>query len=155
LRPIDLVYAFATAQVVAVFSTRVIMSGSSIALFLAGVACLFAPVEVLSAIGISSPDELTGQVLGALYLAFAAANWTARGSMIGGIYARPLSVANFVHFFVGATVLVKGVSSSTSNAGYLVILLVYVAFAIAFILMLYGRFHRSGKPVDRPEGADK
>lgn len=127
-------------------STRIIMAASSVALFIAGVACLFAPVEVLSAVGIPNPSEVTGQLLGALYLAFAAANWTARGSMIGGIYARPLSAANFVHFVVGGTVLTKGLSVSALNAGYLAVTLGYLALAISFILVLLGRLQGTGKP---------
>ena len=126
------------------FSTRMIMVASSVALLVAGVACLFAPIESLSAIGFQEPNELTGQLLGSLYLAFAAANWTARGSMIGGIYARPLSVANFLHFVVGGTVLVRGLSGSTLTAGYLAVTLGYLALAISFTLVLYGRLQQSG-----------
>jgi len=123
-----------------------IMVASSIVLGVAGVALLFAPVEVLSGLGLGDANELTGQVLGSLYLGFAAANWTARGSMIGGIYARPLSVANFVHFVVGGMVLAKGLSVNTFNAVYVSVVLVYLAFAVLFILVLYGRLQRSGIP---------
>ena len=78
---------------------------SSLVLGIAGAGLLFAPLEALSTLGFEQTNELTGQLLGALYLAFAAANWTARGGMVGGVYARPLSIANFVHFLVGAIVL--------------------------------------------------
>lgn len=115
-----------------------VMVASSATLFIAGVACLFAPVESLAAVGFAGVPEVTGQVLGALYLGFAAANWTARGSMIGGIYARPLSVANFVHFVVGAIVVVKGMSFDTSGVAYLALAAIYVIFAILFTLLVYG-----------------
>jgi hypothetical protein len=122
------------------------MAGSSVALLIAGVACLFAPIETLSAVGIPNPNEVTGQLLGTVYVAFAAANWTARGSMIGGIYARPLSVANFLHFVVGGVVLAKGLSGSTLNVGYLSVTLGYLALAICFILVLNGRLLRHETP---------
>jgi len=127
-------------------STRIVMVGSSIVLGVAGVILLFVPLETLAILGFTDANELTGQLLGSLYLGFAAANWTARGSMIGGIYARPLSIANFVHFVVGGTVLAKGISAATFNAGYISLVLVYLAFAVLFILVLYGRLQRSGKP---------
>jgi len=85
--------------------TRITMVVSSLVLGIAGAGLLFAPLEALSTLGFEQTNELTGQLLGALYLAFAAANWTARGGMVGGVYARPLSIANFVHFLVGAIVL--------------------------------------------------
>jgi hypothetical protein len=100
-------------------------------------------------LGFTDASEIAGQIVGALYLAFAAANWTARGSMIGGIYARPLAVANFVHFVIGATVLAKGISTSRLNAVYLAVTLGYLAFAIMFILVLYGRLERTGNPQSR------
>jgi hypothetical protein len=125
------------------------MVGSSAVLLLAGLACLFAPIESFSALGFTDASEIAGQIVGALYLAFAAANWTARGSMIGGIYARPLAVANFVHFVIGATVLAKGISTSRLNAVYLAVTLGYLAFAIMFILVLYGRLERTGNPQSR------
>ena len=118
--------------------THIVMIASSGALFLAAVACLFAPVETLSVVDLANVPAVAGQMLGALYLGFAAANWTARGSMIGGVYARPLSMANFVHFLVGAIVLAKGISAGT-NAAYSAVTLCYLVFAVLFILMLYGR----------------
>jgi hypothetical protein len=69
--------------------------------------------------------------------------------LIGGIHARPLSVANFFHFVVGGTVLAKGISSGSLNAGYLAVTLGYVAFAILFIPVLCGRVHRGGNLVGR------
>jgi len=123
-------------------STRVIMMASSGALFVAGVALLFAPDETLRALGLAEGSAVTGQVLGALYLGAAAANWVARGSMIGGIYARPLTVANFVHFVIGATVLARGIAGATLNVGYVCVTLGYLVFAILFVSMLFGRAPR-------------
>jgi len=123
-------------------NTRVVMVASSIALAIAGVACLFAPVETLSALGFSGASSVTGQILGALYLGIAAANWTARESMIGGIYSRPLSTANFVHFVIGATVLVKGISADSLNVAYICVTLVYVVFAVVFVYLLFGGLGR-------------
>jgi hypothetical protein len=115
------------------------MVASSIALFIAGVACLFVPVETLSLLGFSGASEVSGQIFGALYLGFASANWTARGSMIGGIYARPLSMANCVHFFVGATVLIKGIPTGALNVAYICVTLAYLVFAVVFAFLVFGR----------------
>ena len=125
-------------------NTRVVMAASSLVLLIGGVVCLFLPTEALSVLGFPAQSAVVGQMIGALYLGFAAANWTARGSMIGGIYARPLSVANFVHFVVGGTVLAKGITGSTLNFAYLAVTLGYAVFAVLFVLVLYGRLERVG-----------
>lgn len=127
-------------------NTRVIMVASSICLAIAGVACLFLPSETMSMLGMSGSNDLVAQILGALYLGFAAANWTARGSMIGGIYARPISVANFFHFVVGASLLAKEMSSGLLNAAYLSVALAYLVFAVLFVLLLFGRIERAKRP---------
>jgi hypothetical protein len=120
-------------------NTRHVMIGSSICLAIGGVACLFGPAEVSSALGTPSANPIIVQVLGTLYLAAAAANWTARGAMIGGIYARPLSIGNFVHFVVGSIVLLKSLRTDALNVTYACVVVVYVVFAVMFVLLLYGR----------------
>jgi hypothetical protein len=123
------------------------MIGSSVCLALGGAACLFAPAEVGAALGMPVASPVSVQVLGALYLAAAAANWTAKGAMIGGIYARPLSVANFIHFVVGSVVLLKALQLEPLNVPYACVVVAYVLFAALFALLLYGRI--GGLPADR------
>lgn len=120
-------------------NTRFIMIGSSVCLAIAGIGCLFLPNETLSLLGVPGNSDIVVQVLGALYLGFAAANWIARGSMIGGIYARPISAANFFHFVIGASVLAKQIATETLTPAYLSVTLVYLVFAIGFALLLFGR----------------
>lgn len=120
-------------------NTRLVMIASSICLGIGGLACLFVPAESLVLLGMTGGDPVIVQILGALYLASAASNWAARGSMIGGIYARPLSVANFVHFLVGASVLARGIGPANFNPAYITVALVYLVFAVLFVLMLFGR----------------
>jgi len=121
-------------------STRIIMVASGIWLGVAGIACLFAPAETGAALGGGSVDALFVEWLGALFIASAAANWTARGSMIGGIYARPLSIGNFFHFVIGATVLSKKISAENFSPLYVIVTMVYLIFAVAFALILFGYF---------------
>jgi len=80
--------------------TRLLMSLSAIFLAVLGLLTSYLPDKVLSQHG-TIPDNATLlliQMMGALYLGFAILNWMARGIMIGGIYARPLALGNFLHF---------------------------------------------------------
>lgn len=75
----------------------------------AGLVLSFLPAETLAAAGVEPVAVLVvfAQVTGALYLGFAILNWSARGILIGGIYARPVGLGNFMHFAVVAATLVK------------------------------------------------
>src|SRR4029077_12036096 len=101
------------------------LSAALLAVF--GVAASFLPREILVHAG-SSVDPFTAtlvQVAGALYIGFALLNWAARGHLLGGIYGRPIGLANFAHFMIGAIVLVKVAPRSHDSVEGLVITAIY------------------------------
>lgn len=107
---------------------------------LAGGAALFAPQELLSLGGAAvSPLAVSLlQMVGAAFLGFGVLNWMSRYSLIGGIYGRPLVVANFGHAFAGAALLVKAVPRGNGAALAWVALGIYCALALLFGLKLFG-----------------
>lgn len=90
-------------------NTRHLMVASATLLALTGLAVSFAPTEFLGALGVAASDPMPVllKLMGGLYLGFALVNWTAKDNMIGGIYARPIAIGNFLHFFVGTLSLAK------------------------------------------------
>ena len=64
-------------------------------------------------------------------------NWTAKDSARGGIYARPVSLGNFAHFFSGTLILAKYMLSSEFNLSLLLALVVYAIFAIIFYWLVF------------------
>jgi len=120
------------------------MTLASAALAVAGAACLFMPAELAAILdaGGNRLLQVLIQIAGALYLGFAIANWTGKGLTIGGIYGRPLSIANFTHFFIGAIALLKFVPMSDFTWPTATILSVYVLFAALFGYLVF--FHRPG-----------
>src|SRR4051794_197270 len=99
-------------------STKLLMVVSSLLLGLAGIVAVFAPQELLAAlqVPVTPPLLVVIQLMGALSFAFALINWTAKDSVIGGIYARPISLGNFAHFTVGALVLARYQLSNGATA---------------------------------------
>ncbi len=89
--------------------SRILMITSAAFLAVLGLATSFMPQEVLGLHGTvpDTPTVLLVQMTGALYLGFAILNWTARGVLIGGIYARPVALGNFLHFAMVAVMLIK------------------------------------------------
>ena len=120
-------------------NTKILMTSSSLILAVAGIFTLFAPDVLLSALGVAVTAELSVlvQLLGALYFSFALMNWTAKDSAIGGIYARPVSLANFSHFFSGTLLLVKYLFSNEFNLPILLISILYAIFAVVFYWLVF------------------
>jgi hypothetical protein len=70
---------------------------------------LFAADELLPRLvsGLQAEAAWIGQVLGAAWLGLAALNWLSRGSVLGGIYGRPIVMANAVMYFITTTAVLK------------------------------------------------
>ena len=129
-------------------NTNLLMTTSSLLLGLAGIFALFVPDVLLAMVGVpvANPLSVLIQLLGALYFSMALMNWTAKDSAIGGIYARPVSLANFAHFFVGTLLLIRYQLSNEFNLLILLVLVVYVVFATLFYWLV---FRATGLPVNK------
>lgn len=118
--------------------TRYLMILSAALMAIIGIAFSFMPQEVLGVHG-SSPDTATVmlvQMAGAAYLGFAMLNWTARGILIGGVYAKPVALGNALHFMMVAIMLVK--AAFTFGAVPLMIsAAVFSTFAVWFGYVLF------------------
>jgi hypothetical protein len=116
------------------------MTLSAAALAALGIIASFLPQEILSRAAMPA-DRFTValiQLAGALYIAFAMLNWSAKGALLGGIYGRPIALANFTHFGIGAIVLGKIVAGGERHVEVAVLTGVYVLFAAWFGFVLFG-----------------
>lgn len=73
-----------------------------------GAMLLFAPDEVSHMMMPGATGGWMAQLLGAAFLGFGVMSWTARGSVLGGIYGRAVVAGNQTHLTIGALLLVKG-----------------------------------------------
>lgn len=119
-------------------NTKLIMMLSAIFLAAIGIIFTFLPKEASDFIGISSEKsaQLILQILGALYFSFAMLNWMAKGAIIGGIYNKPIALANLTHFVIVALALLKAMSNAPL---YFIVPLavVYSVFAILFGIIFF------------------
>jgi hypothetical protein len=131
--------------------TRLLMGLSAVFMAAFGLVASFIPAEVLVTFGVPPVSVLLTvvQITGALYLAFALLNWMARGVLIGGIYSRPLALANFLHFAVVAVTLFKAIPSMNMIAVILVTL-AYAVFAAWFALVLFTHPVRNNNNEGKP-----
>lgn len=120
--------------------TNLLLTTSAVVLAAAGIATTFLPHELLRAAGATPSGFLPVlvQLLGALLFAFAMVNWTARGSLIGGIYNRPVAIGNLTHFVIGALGLVKAaLATRPADVFWWTVTAVYILFAVAFTLVFF------------------
>ncbi|WP_424989358.1 hypothetical protein [Flagellimonas sp.] len=116
--------------------TKPLITAAALFYATVGLTLSFFPQETVAYLQItpSIASIFAMKLMSALYLAFGIMNWTVRGSLIGGIYNRPISIGNLMHFAVGAIALVKTVFLGNQKAAmiFLVLTIIYLGFAIMF-----------------------
>ena len=116
-------------------NTKILMTTSAIFLAIIGALLSFLPNEIATYFNVESNliTILFLQIMSALYLGFGILNWMAKGTLIGGIYNRPIAIGNLMHFGVGAIALVKVVSNIETHSEIIISLTaVYLIFALLF-----------------------
>ena len=112
---------------------------------IAGFALLFAPDGVLPRLvaGYPASGLWLGQLLGAAWLGLAALNWINRRLILGGVFGRPIVLANAVHYFISAMVLIRAAIHQPQASVEL------MAIATITLAVAYGALLFRG-PFDRP-----
>jgi hypothetical protein len=119
--------------------TKLLMMVSSLLMAVCGVLLQFFPHEILNYFNVDSEGilPLLVQMISALYLGFAMMNWMAQTVLIGGIYARPLAMGNFLHFTVGAFAVLKYAYATQHLWAMWVATIVYSLLAILFGIVVF------------------
>lgn len=119
-------------------NTKVLMTLSAGIMAILGLVLTFLPEEIIAYVLTRENAQLAIiiQVLGSLYFAFAMLNWMARANLIGGIYSRPVSIANFTHFFIGSMGLLKA-AWHLNTTFFWIAGIAYFVFAVLFGLVVY------------------
>ncbi|WP_438426435.1 hypothetical protein [Aquimarina macrocephali] len=129
-------------------NTKIVMTSSAILLAGIGILLSFLPNEVIEYLNIESNiiTILFLNLLSALYLGFGLLNWMAKGTLIGGIYNKPIAIGNLMHFGVGAIGLAKVASKIKTNSEIVISLtVVYLIFAVLFFYIFRKNPTKMGK----------
>lgn len=111
-------------------NTKLLMIASAFLLGLVGITLSFLPQEVAKYFFLPEGSSIVLQLCGALYLGFGILNWMAKGNLIGGIYSKPVAVANFGHFLLAGIALLKYNHTGISYIGIAAV--IYLMFALFF-----------------------
>ena len=119
--------------------TKFLMTSSALFCGIIGILLLFLPNEIAEYLNVE-PTIITilfFKILSALYLGFGILNWTVKGSLIGGIYNRPIALGNLLHFVVGSIELVKVISNIETHREIIIFLTaLYIIFGVLFAYVL-------------------
>ena len=119
--------------------TKLLMTSSALFCGIIGILLLFLPNEIAEYLNVE-PTIITIlflKILSALYLGFGILNWTVKGSLIGGIYNRPIALGNLLHFVVGSIELVKVISNIETHREIITFLTaLYIIFGVLFAYVL-------------------
>ena len=119
--------------------TKFLMTSSALFCGIIGTLLLFLPIEIAEYLSIE-PTIITIlflKILSTIYLGFGILNWTAKGSLIGGIYNKPIVLGNLLHFAVGAIELIKVIFNIQAHKEIIIFLTVfYVIFALLFAYVI-------------------
>lgn len=130
-------------------NTKIILKSSALLMGFAGLMLTFFPQEVandLLHLPESNKVHFLLQMIGAMYFAMGMLNWMSKNSLIGGIYNRPIAIANMTHFLmVGITLAKLLLSEGPGNVYSWAILVLYLAYAAAFVVILF-KSPETGEP---------
>jgi hypothetical protein len=117
-------------------NTKIVMTSSALFLAIIGILLSFLPTEIMDYLNVE-PNIITTlflKIMSALYLGFGILNWMAKGTLIGGIYNKPIAIGNLMHFGVGAIAMVKVTTNIQTYSEIMIsITAVYMIFTLLFI----------------------
>ena len=119
---------------------RRVAAVTAITLLLEGGSLLILPQESLAAFGFEGGrgNALVVQLLGAALIGFGALNWSARATILGGPYGRPIVAANFTHAAIATMVLLRAVLDGVGGALAVGSAGIWALIAAAFAWLLFG-----------------
>lgn len=111
-----------------------LLAASAVLYLAAAIPLLFAPEETARAFGATAAGGAVAllQVIGSALLGFAMLNWSSRYSRLGGVYGRPLLLANLAHAATAFLLLVKVALRDPSDLAVAVPTLAYLGLAVGF-----------------------
>ena len=109
------------------------------AVFLIGVGAVLnlAPQETAAAAGLGGGSPLPWELLAGALLGVGVMNAYSRSRPFGGIYGRPLGIANLLLFVVGAFALARAAQGDAASPAVWALLGFYAAFAAAFVWVVF------------------
>jgi hypothetical protein len=121
-------------------SSTAITTLSACVLGAGGVALLFASDALLPRLVPGTPASATvlGQLVAAGWLALAWLDWSQRRLLIGGIYGRPMVLANFALYMVSAFSVARPAMAAGAPPALWLLTFLFAVLALVYAALLIG-----------------
>lgn len=117
-------------------NTKYLMTISAVFYAVIGLILSFLPQETSMFFDINPApiNILFLQILSGFFLGFAMLNWMTKNTPIGGIYNKPIALANLLQFIVGAISIFKLVGQIDTHKEIIIVFTtIYIIFASLFL----------------------
>ncbi|MGE0104429.1 MAG: hypothetical protein AB7H86_20070 [Blastocatellales bacterium] len=122
-------------------TAKYFVTASAIILAICGLIMIFSASELSATLFDDKSGSLPIELWGSAIIGFAAMNWIARHSILGGIYGRAVVAGNQVHFFIGSMIMLRVLV----NGGVAIpIGILFIIYALHALLFSYLMFWSSG-----------
>lgn len=117
-----------------------IITAAAILFFIVGTVSSFAPEIITNLLKMEQTNTtlLLVQVIGAFNFSMAIQNWLVKSSTIGGIYNRPIVMANLTYFIMSGLAITKQIIALKQNSPIVEIFgVIFLLFTIAFLFIFF------------------
>lgn len=115
---------------------KFLMPSSAALYFVIGLLCLFVPDEIAISVGLSTTAAIPIQLISGGALGLGMLNWAGRSAIYGGIYGRPIMLANLMFNIVFSTTLLRATMDGHVGPLGWVSVVVFGAMTAGFFLMM-------------------
>jgi len=121
-------------------NSKLLLISSAAVLGAAGLVANFMPQEIAGKLGLTGlpAGALLVQLAAGLVIGFATMNWMCRNQTVGGIYGKPLALANAMHFVLGAFGLGRAATGPLQSPLLWAAFAIYALFAVGFVWLVFG-----------------
>lgn len=132
---------------------RVVMSATTLVFGVLGIATLFLPAEVAELMDMRGGPDFVLQLVGAGFLTVAILDWMGRGAIYGGVFGRPIVVANLMFGTVGSLSLLSALIRGEAQPGMWAVAAILGLHALAFAYLLKAPPYQERSPSQPTRGS--
>jgi predicted acyltransferase len=134
--------------------SKAVMIASAVLLCALGLTMSFLPQETAASLGLGTQSMavLLLQVLAAAFMGMGYLNWLSKGNPMGGIYSRPLALANLLLFGAGGIALDRASLHGSVPQGIKLAAVAFTVLALGFgwLMFFHDPIAKAAKGPSRP-----
>jgi hypothetical protein len=117
-------------------SPKILLTSAALVYVIIGIVLLFFPDEIVMWISADATAVIPLQLTSAGLLSLAMLNWTGRSAIYGGIYGRPILLANLMFTTIFSATLIRAVSDKVIGSAAWGLVVLFSLLVLAFFILM-------------------